>query len=169
MTVSRRDIFLSTLAAVSLFAASGCGKGKLHQLEGVVIDEKGQPLAGATVTFVPADGNARPASGLTGDDGSFRLTTFNTGDGAREGDYKVTVKVSEAQPDGGAPPSMNDPAAITKAMQEYGQKNRGKKPGEGVHKKPAVHPNYSDPKKTPLRQHVPSDGKVELKLNSSGN
>jgi hypothetical protein len=161
-----RVILFSTLAAVSLFTAAGCGKGKLYKLEGVVTLND-QPVPGATVTFIPT-GSGPPASGLTDETGTFRLTTYNTGDGVKEGEYKVTVKVSEAGSGGGAGPDVNDPAATTKAMAEYAKKSRENKAADAK-KKPVVHLNYSDAGKTPLRQQVPSDGKVELKLNASGN
>lgn len=54
------------------------------------ISLEGRPLAGATVIFHPEKGEAR-ASGLSGDSGTFILTTLRSGDGARPGIYKVTV------------------------------------------------------------------------------
>jgi hypothetical protein len=54
----------------------------------------GRPLAGATVTFHPADLTIlRPvrADGNTAEDGSFLLSTYTAGDGAPTGRYKVTV------------------------------------------------------------------------------
>lgn len=162
--MTRRTLFALTWAAVTLLA-SGCGgKNKLHKVDGVVT-YKGEPLAGATVQFIPQEGKGAPASGVTGDDGSFRLTTFNTGDGAKPGDYKVVITVGEARDPTGGPPNMNDPDAMKRAMVEFSKTQRN--PGEK--KKPAVHPNYSTAEKTPLRQQVPPDGTVELKLTAAGN
>ena len=80
-----------TLAAATLLA-TGCGsKNKLHKVEGTVTYD-GKPLAGATVQFVPLDSNGTTANGMTGDDGSFRLTTHSTGDGAKPGDYKKATQ-----------------------------------------------------------------------------
>jgi hypothetical protein len=159
-----RVLLASTLAAASILAA-GCGKNRLHKVEGVVT-LNGNPLAGATVQFVPDDGG-RPANGLTGDDGSFKLTTYNTGDGARAGGYKVTVTVSASPSEIGAP-SPNDPEGLKKAMAEYAKKQQEEKKKPTKKKPPTVHPNYSKVDKTPLRQQVPADGKVELQLNDKG-
>ncbi|MEZ6138570.1 MAG: carboxypeptidase-like regulatory domain-containing protein [Pirellulaceae bacterium] len=56
----------------------------------------GQPVEGATVTFLSSTGG-RSASGKTGADGSFQLTTINTNDGARPGDYAVTIAKIESK------------------------------------------------------------------------
>ncbi len=53
----------------------------------------GKPVAGATLTFHPADGAQRPAIGKTGPDGKFKLTTFEINDGAVPGDYRVTISL----------------------------------------------------------------------------
>ena len=52
----------------------------------------GQPLAGATITFVPVDGG-RPARGETDVRGDFHLATFDSrmADGALLGEHRVTV------------------------------------------------------------------------------
>jgi len=158
-------LLASTLAAVSLLAA-GCGsKNKLHKVEGVV-KNKGEPVAGATVQFLPEKGEGTPATALTGDDGSFRLSTFSTGDGAKAGDYKVTVTLSESLAEGNAP-SPNDPEAMKKAMADFANKQRAGK-DKASKKKPAIHPNYSKADKTPLRQRIPADAKVEIQLNDKG-
>ena len=160
--MNTRTLLASTLVAASLLAA-GCGKSKLHKVEGVVT-LNGAPLPGATVQFVPVEGG-RGANALTGDDGSFQLTTFNTGDGAKAGEYKVTVTVSPSASDrqSGTP---NDPQSMTNAMAEYAKHQRERK--DKSKQKPAVHPNYSKADKTPLRQQVPADGKVEIRLNDKG-
>lgn len=66
-----------------------------HPLRGTITFE-GKPAAGATVRFYRVEANApnRPryvADGLTGEDGTFRLSTHAAFDGAPAGDYKVTV------------------------------------------------------------------------------
>ncbi|MFG0332450.1 MAG: hypothetical protein ACF8TS_03720 [Maioricimonas sp. JB049] len=60
----------------------------------------GEPLADATVTFHLEDGGApRPAMGKTNSAGEFRLTTFDTNDGALSGRHIVTVVKAEAPAD----------------------------------------------------------------------
>ena len=56
----------------------------------LVSSAAGQPVEGASVQFVPVDGGP-PAFGTTDASGVFTLTTFKQGDGARKGEYKVTV------------------------------------------------------------------------------
>lgn len=55
---------------------------------------KGQPCDGALVVFHPQEGDrvndAKPYA-TTGPDGSYTLTTFELNDGAREGNYGITV------------------------------------------------------------------------------
>ncbi|HET6573756.1 MAG TPA: metallophosphoesterase [Fimbriiglobus sp.] len=101
---------------------------------------EGKPVAGATVRFSRVDSNApnRPryvADGLTGEDGTFRVTTHTAFDGIPVGDYKVTV----VQTDG------YDPSAARKA-----------------NKLPA---RYADARTTPLRVTVKAgENMVELEL-----
>jgi uncharacterized sulfatase len=74
-------------------APAGAGnpfKGKLVPVTGVVRLE-GKPLEGATVTLLPVGDRGLPASATTQKDGSYRLATFQEGDGAMPGDYCVLV------------------------------------------------------------------------------
>jgi hypothetical protein len=63
-----------------------------------MVTYQGQPVAGASVAFIPQQG--RPASGMTDASGKFTLSTFDTGDGALLGSHKVMI--TEA-------PSDNEP------------------------------------------------------------
>ena len=78
---------------------AGCGGGaerpKVVPVSGKVT-QKGKTLTAGEVTFTPiasADSSAHIATGQIGSDGTYRLTTFNTGDGAVLGPHKVTVVV----------------------------------------------------------------------------
>jgi hypothetical protein len=55
---------------------------------------RGQPLAGAAVTFMNPDSQVS-GYGMTGDDGRFTLTTFKQGDGAAPGKQLVSVRKVE--------------------------------------------------------------------------
>jgi hypothetical protein len=93
--------FLASALAGAVFLAAGCGDpnavGKTLEVKGKVL-QGGQPLNGATITFVPdeAGGNTskfRP-SGTTDADGMYTLTTgtaTGTNKGAPPGKYKATV------------------------------------------------------------------------------
>jgi hypothetical protein len=86
--------FLSLFAATGLLAGclSSTGRAPTHQVNGTVT-MKGQPLAGATVVFVPAEGATHePATGLTDSEGKFKLSTFVSDDGAQAGDYRIKVQ-----------------------------------------------------------------------------
>src|SRR5262245_25758246 len=89
-------------ASVALFLALGCGGGverpKMGKVSGKVV-VKGQPLTKRLVTFVPGVGAATDAAtATTNSDGTYRLTTFDDGDGAIVGDHNVTVMSKEDDP-----------------------------------------------------------------------
>jgi hypothetical protein len=75
--------------------APACGKHAVYPVEGKVLFQ-GKPLAGADVSFYPADeskyGESVPRpTGQTDAEGRFRLMTYTQGDGAPAGAYIVTV------------------------------------------------------------------------------
>jgi hypothetical protein len=84
-------------AAIALAPIIGCGDGGLpvYSVTGTVkVDSK--PADGVMVIFCPTEGadelmKLRPY-GLTGPDGTFRLTTFDPADGAPAGNYKVIMQ-----------------------------------------------------------------------------
>jgi len=98
---------LPAVAAFALFAVAGCGsEGKtipVYPTSGRLLTDKGEPAAGATVSFHPV-GRAEvlpfvPHGGV-GADGTFRLTSYAAGDGAPEGEYAVTVTWRTNSPEG---------------------------------------------------------------------
>jgi len=85
---------LAVGATLGLLA--GCSSSdsvKLFPVEGE-LKLNGQPLAGAQVVFHPQVGavNVPPARAQTDASGRFKLTTFQTEDGAPAGTYSVTVE-----------------------------------------------------------------------------
>jgi hypothetical protein len=82
---------IATLACCAL--AVGCGDGKPRRVPVTgTIRYQNKPLEGGDVVFVPVDArNGFRAIGKTDDQGQFALTTFQRGDGAVPGEYKVTV------------------------------------------------------------------------------
>jgi hypothetical protein len=82
---------------------------------------KGQPAKGVTVTLHPvaapaADGQTVFPTAQTDDAGKFTLTSYQTGDGAVPGEYKVTATRYEIPPlkngkkptaEGDTPPAVN--------------------------------------------------------------
>ncbi|MEX1042179.1 MAG: carboxypeptidase-like regulatory domain-containing protein [Pirellulaceae bacterium] len=95
-----RSTLISTVGIAFLFLTTLTGCGSSNELgtvaAGGTVRYQGEPLAGATVTFIPQSGQ-RPAVGLTDESGNFQVTTLTTRDGALPGPYKVTVtKTDEA-------------------------------------------------------------------------
>jgi len=156
-------VFVAAVSAATVFLAAGCGDGKkkLAKVSGVVKLD-GKALDGANVVFHPNDGG-RPATGTTGTDGHFTLTTYSSGDGAQVGEHKVVITKPD-QPSV-APPAPNDPKAMLDAMKEH--ENRRK--AEAGKAKPSIVPaSYGDLQKTPLKAVVPSEGEIEFSLRSAG-
>jgi hypothetical protein len=161
----RSSFRLAALAVVVAFATIGCGGGpkvKPVTVEGVVLLD-GQPLAGATVRYVPLDEKGQSANGLTKDDGTFRLTCLNGLDGALPGEYKVVITHAVGQ-------EVEVPASPEEAQRLADKMMRGgvgkKKAGSRPKKQPSpIRPDYSDEAKTTLRATVPSS-KATWKLES---
>lgn len=92
------------LVAVILLALSGCGGSvaKTVPVKGVVTLAGGAWPAPATIQFTPlsaADGfPLRPASGNVQLDGTFKVTSFEPGDGLLPGKYEVSVECWKSQP-----------------------------------------------------------------------
>jgi hypothetical protein len=146
-----------------LLLASGCSKGLVKVSGTVTLDDK--PLEGAEVTFLPAEGG-KPASGFTGSDGTFKLTTFSTGDGAQPGEYRVTITKKEESSQSQTP-NVGDPRSMVDAMKDFQAKSDQQKATRKV-PKPSLPAEYSDPGKTKLKCKVPPEGPVEFPLRSSG-
>ena len=86
-------------ALACLVATLGCGEAKPDRVAvypaAGTITFKGQPMTGATVALhpksAPAESVPTPRANV-GKDGSFKVSTFNAGDGAPEGEYVLTVQ-----------------------------------------------------------------------------
>ena len=79
------------------------GRLKVYPVRGQVF-VNGKPAAGATVFLHPLgqwDTPAMKPNGKVEADGSFRLSTYVSGDGAPAGDYAVTVRWGKLNPLGG--------------------------------------------------------------------
>jgi hypothetical protein len=126
--------------------------GKVYGPDG----KEGLPAA-AEIVFQPTE-SGRPATGIIYDDGSFRLTTFENGDGALPGRYKVVIRLVEFVD------RENNPAKLhAKLVDMTGQRAVERKQLPDI-----IHPNYLDPVRTPLTQEVPASGEVEIHLNKDG-
>ena len=96
-------MMLSLMAGLGLvFSFGGCSSDpdlpKLGKAYGTVT-YKGKPLDGGHIVFTPAGGKGgetgQNATGEINSDGTYEMTTFNTGDGAILGQHIVTVVARE--------------------------------------------------------------------------
>lgn len=151
-------------ATIALFGVAGCTGNlpEVEYVEGLILYE-GKPLAGATVSFTPAQpGAGLPAYGKTGPDGAFRLTAALTnarggrsGRGTAPGEYVVTVvKIGEP---GNFEAVDEDPDA---------PRQLSRRPPQQVYLVPHV---YSEVSKSPLRAVVKSGvaGSFTFKLSAA--
>lgn len=103
----------------------------------------GSPLAGASITFRPAQKGGRGGFAKTDDQGFYTLTTFDTADGAVPGSYGVTIRKREVIP---GDPSYND----------SNSENYGKEPPPEAESKTIEHvaAKYGDTKTSGLSAEV---------------
>jgi hypothetical protein len=172
----RRAVAASLVLATVMVTGSGCGPSYV-KAEGVVKLD-GEPIEGATVTFMSEDG-AKVSVGVTDAAGKFVL---NTGDkpGAAAGTYKVTiVKTPKIA---GAESMAPGNAEYLKQMKDQSKDAAkaaaksgvfvGKYPGSGggtssgplvKSELPAI---YGTPNASPLSAKIPSDGPIVFDLKS---
>lgn len=102
-----------TAGLVCLVIAAGCGGGGSGDQATAAVSGKvtrdGQPVAGGSVMFSPI-GKGKPAAADVNQDGSYRLTTYRSGDGAIVGKHRVTftppptAEIDEKEHKEGSPP-----------------------------------------------------------------
>jgi hypothetical protein len=154
MSLRIRGIYLVTVLALVL---AGCGRRTIP-VQGVITLD-GVPLAGATVLFMPeGSGAGRPASGYTADDGMFELMTYQPGDGALPGTYRVLIRKSEAAKDR----DTAEQNALQRAKAKYEEKAQQKSRNSSV---PAVYASFDT---SPLRCTVPVAGVLTVDLHTEG-
>lgn len=115
---------LVAVLVLGSFVLTGCGGGAdrpaMVPVSGTV-SYNGSPVEGATVTFA-AGTSARSSTGVTDSGGKFRLTTFDTNDGAPAGEYTVTIAKFEADASsldssvGSSPEKMKEMMAKQQAL-----------------------------------------------------
>ncbi len=140
------------LAAVVVL---GCAKGgdpnrpQTYPATGTVT-YNGQPVSEATVLLISTTSGGRGASGMTDASGNFTLTTFEAGDGALPGSYKVRITKTIVED---APAEPGEPTAP------------GEEPNMGT-QKDLIPAKYKDPNESGLTADVkegPNTFTFELK------
>ena len=107
--VRRLGLTLALAAAALLTGSCQSGRKAVYPVHGRVIDARGKGAAGAVVVLHPVDAGDKDADrpvGKTDEDGRFTLTTYNEGDGAPAGEYRITItwpapRKSPLDPEGG--------------------------------------------------------------------
>jgi hypothetical protein len=159
----RRILCFSALALALVWSATGCGGARPVPVSGTVTLD-GQPVDAATVVFIPKEGKGRQASGLTGTDGKFRLTTSTTGDGALPGEYVVLVTRAADTTVVAQQVDVSNPQEAMKQMMKTQPKGKKAPPPP----KSLIPKEYGDQNKSPLKATVPTTGEVQLALRSQG-
>jgi hypothetical protein len=97
------------IAGTALAGLAGCGRQEssipVYPVSGTV-KFQGEPASGAFLVFHPRSPGGNPdetirPSAQVKTDGSFRLTSFDEGDGAPAGNYAVTIQWNKLVKDGG--------------------------------------------------------------------
>jgi hypothetical protein len=143
--VFSRSIAIGVLAGF-LLALAGCDSTPKPIAAKGMVTYKGEPLAGASVGFVPVSQTGQMASGTTNAGGEFTLTTAGN-PGAMPGEYQVAVSKVGAtfnQPSG-------DPAELAKAKVNMPTGGASARP------KSAIPVKYADPKQGGLKATVTAD------------
>jgi len=152
VSIRWRYIAAGVFAAAILCFSAGCGGDAPIPVAGKVT-VNGVPFGNAGVTFHPQDGKGRPATAETAEDGTYKLTTINPGDGAMKGEYRVTIVWDEpvhpymAMRDG-APGKE----ALRKEYEDWKAKHQAKTS--------PIPQLYAAPTSTPLSQKVPAPGGI---------
>ena len=150
----------SLILLLATLTLSGCGDdpnvGRLpvFSVTGTVTMH-GAPLAGATVAFAPQEGQPT-AVGQTDAEGKFQLTTYEYGDGAVAGSYRVviskTIAAAAASVDGGDHEAAEEAASAHDAATAE---------GAGAEMVPAQYASSAD---TPFTVEVKTNGENDFPL-----
>lgn len=116
----RRSLLLACLVVPVMFGCGGNSGPALYETGGVVT-YKGQPLANATVQFIPgeADKGIPTAQGTTNDKGEYRLKVRGDA-GAAAGTYSVVVQKFEGADEAAAASAVSSgqPSTPEEAMKQ---------------------------------------------------
>lgn len=105
----------SMLLALALVvtAVGGCGGGGSDldsiPVTGKVTGPDGAPLKGVGISFRGTGSKTYQATGVSGEDGSYELSTGGENDGAPAGDYAISLSDADGKP------LKADPATVTVA------------------------------------------------------
>lgn len=161
--MKRLAILSLALLVTCSIAVSGCQKKRVKGLvpaQGVVT-LNGEIVAGATVLFSPKEigGQAGSAQAVTDDEGVFKMTTLDPGDGVYPGEYSVSIIKDKIE--GGLSPE--------EAKERYD--NPDKYRGQPVPEQTVVHEipvKYADINESGLTITVPAGGQKDIEFALEG-
>src|SRR5439155_4989622 len=141
---------LSILVTVRivLTGCSNSSRPSTYPVTGTVTLQ-GKPVAGAAITFVPTGSEGEAASAITDPDGKYALTTWQAGDGARPGEYRV--KVSKQEQTTVDPSKMVRNLSIEEEQKIYVEKKKAPPPAKSL-----VPSKYQDESSSGLSHTVPN-------------
>jgi hypothetical protein len=151
-------VILASLIAISPGCGGDAKRLDVHPVKGTV-HYKGEPMkGGGSILFFPTSGDSgmKEASGTIKEDGTFELKTYEDGDGAAAGEYRVVVYQL----------TTTEPEASTDGQESGGE------PIETVAEKDRIPNIYSDSALSPKLQEVKAGEnvlKIELEANPNGN
>lgn len=161
---------------IVILCLMGCGSGGRLPTSPVsgTVSVGDKPIAGADVTFHPADDKQkiRPAFGKTNDAGEFELSTYDDGDGAVPGEYKISIVKQSLRP--GIDVKTLTPSGQgtggSAGMDMYKKMTLGNKREKATVSDASVPAKYSDREKSGLKRTVEASGGnvFNLKLDASG-
>ena len=138
--------FLVVLGLVAGCGKASSGRKTVYSVTGTVT-LSGGPVPGATVTLSPKEGQP-VAYGTTDDSGKFKLSTYETGDGAVPGAYVALVLKPEAAPTNANSTGGHDPNQTSASSMHSAAKKKPKGAGGGIPEK------YSKPDQSDLKVTV---------------
>lgn len=153
---------LALLSVVMMGCSDNGGAKRLptNKVTGKV-SMNGAPVPGASISFSPVETGKPPALGISDAQGMYTLTTYDSGDGAVEGDFKVMVYKGAPTAAPAAP--AHDPTGATSgggAPKHSGP--AGKAPAGGGSLLPD---KYSKASTTPITKNVVSgENKIDIEL-----
>ncbi|QDV51963.1 hypothetical protein [Gimesia fumaroli] len=136
----------------------GCGgeeRATVYPTSGIVHYDGKPMVGGGAISFVPiSTQNGKAAGGIIKDDGTFVMSTYETGDGSIAGEFRVTVYQTTVQ----------EPETVADSDGAASETTPGPAPSEPiqtVEKKDRIPLVYSDPAKSPVTVKIDPNGKNE--------
>ena len=153
------NLAVSILVTVGI-VLTGCSNSSrppTYRVSGTVTMQE-KPVAGAVITFVPTSNEGAAASAITDSEGKYALTTWQAGDGARPGEYRVKVsKQEQATVD---PSKMVQNLSIEEEQKIYVESKKPCPPAKSL-----VPSKYQDESSSGLSHTVPKgSSKFDIEL-----